>query len=237
MAPARLVAPLLIALAAPTAHAQPEASPPPQPAEPALRFSLALSGGMQFDGRSCAPGGGQDPFPGPCLLFAGGVEGGLLWRWRVGAVLGLYSVNGVGAAVASDGATQVPAIPDRISIPLSVELRPAGFFVPPGGYRRRLLHGLGLRVGPSLELLRTASDQVAGLGFHLGLFGELPLYVAPHHSVSLRVLGDLLISPRASLNNGVVRSVNFSDCADPCPSGTYGYGPVGQLYLGLVYLP
>lgn len=236
----------------------PEAAPPPpeapageapapadDPFNPPLSVGLGISLGSQLDSRDCSTAGRSATFAGSgtCMLFAGGVDLSLLYRARIGASLGLYSVSGVAALINETDAAQTPAIPDRVSIPLLLDVRPLAFLqrAQRPSYTARVLRGVGLAAGPSVELVRTSSDQATSVGGQLRLQVEVPLHGGPRHGVSLRAAAHLLIAPRVSLNGGVVRSVNFEPCTGAgCPTLSdhfHGYGPVFQSYLGLVYYP
>lgn len=241
VAPPPVAPPPPVDLAAPPA-------PEPAPADPfaaPLWVALGVSLGSQVDSRDCSTAGRSSNFvgTGTCLLFAAGVDLSLLYRGRIGGSLGLYSVSGVAAAINETDASKTPAIPDRISVPMLLEVRPLAYLrrAQTPSYTARALRGVGLALGPSVELVRTSSDQATSLGGQLRLQVEIPLHGGAHHGVSLRAAAHLLIAPKVSLNGGVVRSVNFEPCQNPgCPTladAFHGYGPVFQSYLGLVYYP
>lgn len=218
-------------------------------------IGLALSGGIQPDSRSCDVGGSSRSVLVPdggraCVLWAGGIEGSILWRGHIGVALGLYSVAGQAAVPQMQpGSEQAPpAFPDRISVPLLLDTRPFSILGAAAGtgYLARFLHGIRFGLGPSFELVRTSADSSiawgqrigeparTSLGAHFTLDIEVPLHAAAASALSLRFSGRLLYVPLIPLNNGDVRSANFD--ADP-PAGTtfLGYGTHGQLFLGFVY--
>jgi hypothetical protein len=223
--------------------APPAAAMPGDEAPRPLTVALGVGAGMQYDSRACflaADGGdGTEPTTSPCVLFAGGGDLALLWRQRIGGMIGIYSVSGQAVRTGKE-----PAIPDRISLPLALEVRPLSF-LPASGYAARALAGVTLRAGPSIEILRTASDQTATAGLYLGVLGEVPLSRAARHGVSLRLGLHLITAPRVSLNDGLVRSSPFDACAPqnpepgcvPASERLHGVGVVAQTYLGLVYYP
>lgn len=220
-----------------------------------VTIGLGLSGGIQPDGRSCDVGGSSRSVALPdgsssCVLWAGGIEGSILWRGHLGVALGLYSVAGQAAVPQMQaGSDQAPpAFPDRISVPLLLDTRPFSILGAAAGtsYLARFLHGIRFGLGPSFELVRTSADSSiawgqrigeparTSIGAHFTLDIEVPLHAAAASALSLRLSGRLLYVPLVPLNNGDVRSANFD--ADP-PAGTtfLGYGTHGQLFLGFVY--
>jgi hypothetical protein len=223
-------------------------------------IGLAIAGGVQPDSRSCAYASmvrsqdssmsQSDVGSGPCLLFAGGIEGSILWRGHLGVAIGLYSVSGQAVLPrkqSADGDTP-PAFPDRVSVPLILDTRPFSVLRAAGGtgYLARFLHGIRFGLGPSFELVRTSSDSSvawgqrigepvkAVIGAHFTFDGEIPLHAAAASALSLRLSTRLLYVPLVPLNDGAVRSSPFD--ADPPVGATFiGYGLLMQAYLGLVY--
>lgn len=225
-----------------------------------LTVGIAASAGFQPDGRGCSVGKQDRTFPGTntCILFAGGVDASFLWRGRIGASLGVWSVAGQ-AAVAekpTDDAPEPAAFPDRVSVPLMLDVRPLAFLVAPEdrSYRARALHGVRLALGPSFELVRTSLDSSldwgarigsparAVLGLHASFDGEIPLHAAAdvRSGLSLRLSVRLLYVPIVTLavpSGGLVSSQPIE-----LPSGEtgvadrfHGLGVRAQLFLGLVY--
>jgi hypothetical protein len=219
-------------------------------------IGLAISGGVQPDSRGCDVGGQSHSIPqqgsetGACLMFAGGIEGMILWRGHLGVALGLYSVSGqssVPQMVPSTGMAP-PAFPDRISVPLLFDMRPFSILSAAAGtgYLARFLHGIRFALGPSFELTRTSSDSSiawgqrigepvkAVIGAHFTFDAEVPLHAAAASALSLRLSMRLLYAPLVPLNDGVVRSSPFEADA-PVGSAFIGYGLLTQVYLGFVY--
>src|SRR5262249_2695874 len=89
----------------------------------ALTIGLSVSSGIQIDRRSCDTAGSSRTVPGSgaCVLWAGGLDAAFLYRGHIGGSLGLWSVSGQSAQLAQGQGG--PAFPDRISIPLLLELR------------------------------------------------------------------------------------------------------------------
>lgn len=169
-----------------------------------LSLSLGVAAGVQYDYRDCTSAGGSHVFRGSCPLFAAGLDLSLLWRARLGAMLGLYSISGQ-AAQAPPQATQ-PAIPDRVSLPALLAVRPAAFFLAPQdrGYLARFLRGLGVAFGPSVEIVRTSADSEVTAGLHLLGQVEVPLWARTH--TALRLTARFLYAPEVSFNSGAVVS-------------------------------
>jgi hypothetical protein len=181
-------------------------------------------------------------------MWAGGVEGMFLWRGRIGAALGVYSV--AGQAAQSPAGQTGAAFPDRVSVPLLVDIRPLAFIVSANqsGYVSRLLHGLRFGLGPSIELARTSSDSSYAWGQRIGqpgkaivgaqfsLDGEIPLQSSPN-GLSLRLSTRILYAPIAVLNDGAVQSavVTGADSPTALSAMFQGYATHVQVYLGLVY--
>lgn len=226
-----------------------------------LTVGIGTSAGFQPDGRPCTVGGQYRTFPGTdtCLLFSGGLDASFLWHGRIGAALGLWSVAGqasVAKMVSPDGPEQ-PGFPDRVSVPLMLDVRPLAFLVAPDdrSYRARALHGLRLGLGPSFELVRTSLDSSldwgsrigsparAVLGMHASLDGEVPLHAAEdtRSGLSLRLSVRLLYVPIVTLKaptGGAVASQPVAEelVADTAAADTFhGLGVRAQLFLGLVY--
>jgi hypothetical protein len=221
----------------------------------ATTIGLAIAGGVQPDSRSCDVGGTSRSLPlpdgsGACLLWAGGVEATVLWRGHLGVALGLFSVAGQAAVPQKQPGTDTapPAFPDRVSVPLLLDLRPLSILAAAGGtgYLARFLHGVRVGLGPSFELVRTAGDTSiawgqrigqpvkAVIGAHFTVDLEVPLHAAAASALSLRLSSRLLYVPLVPLNNGDVRSAQFE--LDPAAAPTFvGYGSHAQVLLGFVY--
>jgi hypothetical protein len=141
-----------------------------------------------------------------------------------------------------------PAFPDRVSVPLLLDTRP--FSILPAasgtGYLARFLHGIRFGIGPSFELVRTATDTSiawgqrvgepvkSSIGAHFSGDIEAPLHASLPSALSLRLSIRVLYVPLVPLNGGVVRSAPFA--ADPPVDAAFiGYGTHAQVFLGLVY--
>src|SRR5262249_15037332 len=90
------------------------------------------------------------------VAFGAGFE--VLWRARLGGFVSVLASNGAPIRLPSD----VPGIPDRISVPFGFALRPLAFAVDPKSNRwiGRFLEGFGLQAGLTVEYLRTSDDDM-----------------------------------------------------------------------------
>ena len=222
----------------------------------ALTVGIGVGLGFHADSRACDTAGSARTLiaGGGCALFLGGVDGSFLWRGKLGASLGLWSVSGQAAvAQGQPPSVQAPAaFPDRVSVPLLFDARPLAFAAlgTEGSYLRRLSHGVRVALGPSLEIVRTASDSsiqygerfgnVAQtlFGLHGSIDGELPLLTSLPSSLSLRLSLRFLYVPVIVLNDGAVQSslIPVSDQTPNMLATSYqGYASHFQFALGLVY--
>lgn len=226
-----------------------------------LTVGIAASAGIQPDARGCTVGGDPRNFPGTstCMLFAGGLEASFLWRGRIGAALGLWSVAGQ-ASVAmkpSPDAPDPPGFPDRVSVPLLLDVRPLAFLSAASnrGYLASFLHGVRLGLGPSFELVRTSqasslnwgdligSRARASLGMHASFDVEAPLYAVPDEvrgGLSLRLSVRVLYVPIVTLKspNGSMtfsQPIELPADEEDATDRFHGLGVRTQLFLGLVY--
>jgi len=214
-----------------------------------LTVGMALSAGFQPDARRCQVAGDSRNTPGSgCALLVGGIDASFLWRGRLGASILLSSTAGQASVpqATEAGMEAPPAFPDRVSVALALDVRPLGFLVRKDdhSYQARLLHGLRLGIGPSLEVVRTALDSsidagvrtrsVAAslIGLHTLLDGEVPLLANMASALSLRVSLRLLYVPQVVLNEGSVQSAPFVADSSYEPQG---YGLRTQLLFGLAY--
>lgn len=226
-----------------------------------LTVGIAASAGIQPDERGCTVGGSVRNFPGTdsCMLFTGGLEASFLWRGRIGAALGVWSVAGQASVATkpSPDAPDTPGFPDRVSVPLLLDVRPLSFLSAASsrGYLASFLHGVRLGLGPSFELVRTSQqssllwgDRIgsrarASLGMHATFDVEAPLYAVPDEErggLSLRLSVRLLYVPIVTLKSANGSEV-FSQPIELPPGDEtaadrfHGLGVRTQIFLGLVY--
>lgn len=225
-----------------------------------LTVGIAASAGLQPDERGCTVGGSVRNFPGTdsCMLFAGGLEASFLWRGRIGAALGVWSVAGqASVAMKPADAPEPPGFPDRVSVPLLLDVRPLAFLSAANsrGYLASFLHGVRLGLGPSFELVRTSQESSllwgdrigsrarASLGMHASFDVEAPLYAVPDEvrgGLSLRLSVRLLYVPIVTLkseNGSEVFShpIELTPGDETAADRFHGLGLRTQLFLGLVY--
>jgi hypothetical protein len=219
-----------------------------------VTIGLGIAAGFQPDSRSCNVGRDSHSVPQPgsdsgaCLMWAGGVEGTILWRGHIGVALGLYSVAGQAGVRQQQPGEAPPAFPDRVSVPLLLDMRPFSALgaADGNGYLARFLHGIRFGLGPSFELVRTSSDSSVNwgqrngspvksvIGAHFTFDVEVPLHAAAASALSLRLSTRVLYVPLVSLDNDTVRSADFA--VDAASEPTFlGYGTHAQAYLGFVY--
>jgi hypothetical protein len=155
------------------------------------------------------------------VAFGAGVE--LLWRARVGGFAELLSSEGSPIIAPSANGVQQPGFADRISIPFGLATRPlAPFTVEKSAWWARLVSGIGVQVGVSIEHLRTSDDNATTAGLHAALGIDVPLYGGPKQGgVALRLYARALFTPSVSLDKNTVFEPSAS----------------GQLYAGLSYYP
>ena len=155
------------------------------------------------------------------IAFGAGTE--LLWRARIGGFAALLASEGTPIIAPSVNGTQKPGFGDRVSIPFGVAARPlAPFTIDNSAWWARLVSGIGVQLGLTIEHLRTSDDNATTAGLHVALSVDVPLYGGPKQGgVALRLYGRLMFTPEVNLDN---RSV-----FEPLSSG--------QLFAGLSYYP
>ena len=118
------------------------------------------------------------------------------------------------------------SLADRVSVPVALAWRP---FTPlarqASPFVRRLLAGIGVQIGLSIEHLRTSDDNATTAGLHLGAGIELPLYGGPvEGGLCLRLYGRLLVTKDVRLDTEQTQIV-------------FEPGFSGQIFGGLAYYP
>jgi hypothetical protein len=155
------------------------------------------------------------------VAFGAGAE--LLWRARIGAFVDLLSSEGTPIVTPSVNNMREPGFGDRISVPFGFALRPLAFFtVDNPALWARLVSGLGVQLGITVEHLRTSDDSATTAGLHVALGLDVPIYGGPKQGgVALRLCARGMFTPSVSLDQATVSEPSISS----------------QLYAGLTYYP
>ena len=199
--------PLLLTVAAP-AWAQPpdltspiEPPTPTPPPEVAVAESRAVAWPLVI---AMHVGLGAEPHDrGTPVAFGAGVE--LLWRGRLGGFAELLSSEGTPIAVGKFNGVQQPFLGDRISVPFGLAARPLARMGRPGSYVSRLLEGIDVQAGLTVEYVRTSDDDAATAGLHLGVAIEVPLFGSTSGGgLGLRLGARFIFTPEIHLDGGAV---------------------------------
>jgi len=152
------------------------------------------------------------------IAFGLGGEG--LWHGWVGVFLSLLASEGTPIIVPSTKA----ALADRVSVPFGFAIRPAGAFAQRhDGWGWRLLGGLGLQTGITIEYIRSTDDGKTTAGLHAGISLDVPIYGGPvQGGIALRLAGRAIVTPAVTLETN--KSIK-----EPIASG--------QFFAGFCYTP
>jgi hypothetical protein len=155
------------------------------------------------------------------IAFGAGLE--ILWKARIGGFAELLSSEGTALIAPTVNGVMEPGFADRISIPFGLAARPlATWFVDRTSWAARLLTGIGVQLGITVEHLRTSDDSTTTAGLHAALGIDVPIYGGPRRGgIALRLYGRLMITPSVTLDSHAV--------FEPATSG--------QLFAGLAYYP
>jgi len=158
--------------------------------------------------------------------IAFGVGAEVLWRARIGGFAALLSSAGTPLHPNVIGTTTEPSLADRISVPLALAWRPFTPIAEHGnGFFHRLLAGIGLQAGLTIEHVRTSDDSDTTAGLHLGASVDVPLFgSALQGGLSLRLYGRVMVTGSSSLDVKLTQPV-------------YEKGVNGQFFGGLCYYP
>ncbi|HEX4458004.1 MAG TPA: hypothetical protein VIA18_08530, partial [Polyangia bacterium] len=99
------------------------------------------------------------------IAFGAGVE--LLWRARLGGFASLLSAEGTPIITPTVNGVQQAAFADRISVPFGLAARPLMLLgVDRDSWVGRLMAGIDLQLGITIEHLRTSDDSATTAGLH-----------------------------------------------------------------------
>jgi hypothetical protein len=155
-----------------------------------------------------------------------GVGGEVLWRGIVGGFAELLASEGT-SLIAAKGQD---ALPDRISLPLGVAVRPFAKLVEAqSSWLQRVAASFGVQAGASMEHLRISSDDATTAAFHLAFALELPVYRGPlDGGVALKLYGRLIAGPGVTI---------VPTGSSPGSTQARMDAVSGQLFAGLVWYP
>lgn len=155
------------------------------------------------------------------VAFGVGTE--VLWRARIGGFVQLLSSEGSPIPAASVAGQLKPSLADRISIPFGIAGRPLATLVPETtGWFGRLLAGVGVQLGATIEHLRTSDDSATVIGLHTAITADVPVFGdAVRGGLAIRLQARLLFVEEVSLAQNAARE----------PSAT------AQLLGGICYYP
>jgi hypothetical protein len=157
-----------------------------------------------------------------------GAGGEVLWHGIVGGFAELLASQGTSLVAAA----QQDALPDRISLPLGLAVRPFAKLpsvVAQSSWLQRFVASIGVQVGASMEHLRISSDDATTAAFHLGFAAELPVYRGPlDGGIALKLYGRLIAGPGVTI---------VPTGASPGSTQARMDGVSGQLFGGLVWYP
>jgi hypothetical protein len=154
------------------------------------------------------------------VAFGAGVE--LLWRGRLGGFAELLSSSGSPIEVGRFNGVQQPSFGDRISVPFGLAARPFASLGRPGTYVARLLAGIDVQLGLTVEYVRTSDDDAATAGLHTAIALDVPIYGGVvEGGLALHLGARFFFTPEIWLDN---RSV-FEPVAST------------QLFAGITYIP
>jgi hypothetical protein len=220
---------LTLTMSSPRAHAQP--GPVQQLApldnEPGIVEQRSVTWPLTIDMHALM---GFEPHdrgvPQNLVAFGAGVE--LLHRARIGGFASLLASEGTPVVAPTVNGVQQPSYADRISIPFGFAARPLTLLgVDRNSWTGRLLAGVDLQLGITIEHLRTSDDSVTTAGLHAAVAVEVPIWGGPKQGgVALRLAARFIVTPSASL-----------DCSPSSPCSVFE--PIGstQLFAGLSYFP
>ncbi len=167
---------------------------------------------------------GMEPHSPQGIPIAFGIGAELFWRGKIGGFASVLSSEASPILPVTIGGVMQPSLADRISIPFGLAVRPLRFIVNErDSWAGRLLDGIGVQLGPTVEHLGTSDADAWTGGLHFALSADVPLWGGPTRGgLALRLLIRGVFTPGIKLeaNNSV---------QEPVASG--------QFYFGLCYYP
>lgn len=212
----RRLLPLLLALSLLAGGAVARADSPQQISRPYSRlWPLTLDVHLLLGGEPHGPRGTP-------IAFGVGAE--LLWRARVGAFAALLSSEGSPILPQAQDGKTLNSLGDRISVPFGLAWRPfTPLSEPRSGWGWRLLAGIGVQAGLTVENLRSSDDEATTAGLHLGLSVDVPIFGGPiEGGLALRFYSRMMVVPEITLDASAPQKIH-----EPIFSG--------QLFGGLTY--
>jgi hypothetical protein len=152
--------------------------------------------------------------------IAFGVGAEALYHGWIGLFAALLASEGTPIIVSTGKAS----LADRVSVPFGFAVRPVGrAAMKHSSWGWRLLGGIGLQAGISVEHLRSSDAEATTAGLHLGLAVDVPIYGGPTQGgVAIRAGARLIVTPEVKLESNQA-------IQEPIASG--------QLFIGLAYTP
>jgi hypothetical protein len=158
------------------------------------------------------------------IAFGLGAEG--LYHGWLGVFVSLLGSEGTPVVTGT-----TISLADRVSVPFGFAVRPAGRAAQHHtSYGWRLLGGIGLQTGISIEHLRVSDNSVTTAGLHLQASIDVPIYGGPTTGgVALRAGARLILTPEETFDQLVQGGKVVSAVHEPIASG--------QIFVGIAYVP
>ena len=135
------------------------------------------------------------------------------------------SSSGTPVVPMKEGETTLPSLADRISVPFVLAARPFTPLADGNAWWQRLVQGIGLQVGLTVEHYRTSLNDETTAGLHAALSLDIPLYGGPQTGgIALRGYARMLATPEILLERESTQMVYV------------GY-VTSQIYMGLCWTP
>jgi hypothetical protein len=161
------------------------------------------------------------------VAFGAGAE--ILWRARIGGFAQLLSSEGTPVVAPTVNNIKQQSFGDRISVPFGLAVRPLAWsFGDRADWPARLLTGIELQLGLTVEHVRTSDDSDTTAGLHAALGLDIPIWGGPKRGgIAVRLYARMMVTPSISLDFD--NTLQAFTVFEPVFSG--------QLYAGLIYFP